>query len=179
MIRLSELVAACVALAALSAPTAQAQRLADAHARAVQTAGGGLAANSGATFRGDRVAAGRQQNLASDGQGNVAAGSAKGFSTDSGARGSRSGKFKRTSDGAVNASGQGSASTANGSSADRSGEFTRNADGTASGQRSTTATNANTGVSLDASTTYTKGSGLSRSATCTDSAGNTVSCGSR
>ena len=54
------------------------------------------------------------------------------------------------------------------------------ADGsTASATRNTTATNANTGVSYDGSTTWTKGSGFSRSGSCTDSGGNTVTCGTQ
>jgi hypothetical protein len=113
-----------------------------------QTAQGGLALRSGGAFNGNNVDAAGQRRLLTDGQGNVSASGNSGFTTASGSTGNRSTRF------------------------------TRNADGTATGERNTTATNANTGVTLDASTTYTQGSGISRSATCKDAAGNTVACGS-
>ena len=89
-----------------------------------------------------------QRGVVSDGQGNVDAGAA------------------------------GAITTANGSRAQRTSRVTRSADGTASAERNTSATNANTGVTFDGSTTYTKGSGVSRSASCRDANGNTVTCGS-
>jgi hypothetical protein len=79
--------------------------------------------------------------------------------------------------GNVNANANSAITTANGSSGASSKRFTRNADGSASGERSSTATNANTGVTWNGSTTYTKGEGVSRSGGCTDAAGNTVACG--
>jgi hypothetical protein len=89
-----------------------------------------------------------QRGLVSDGQGNVDAGAASAFTT------------------------------ANGSHGQRTTRVSRSADGTASAERNTSATNANTGVTFDGSTTYTKGSGVSRSASCRDANGNTVTCGS-
>jgi hypothetical protein len=137
----------------------------------------GLIARSTQAVQGTRLAAGGQRNLVADGQGNAAGTAGNGFTTASGAQGLRSAKFNRTSDGAVSASGQANATGANGGTAERSGSFTRNADGSASGERSTTATNANTGTTFNGSTSYTKGSGFSRSGGCTDAAGNSVSCG--
>jgi hypothetical protein len=170
--------AACgTLLGALSALPAPAQPALDAHARTFQAAEGGRAAHAGGTVNGSRLKASRQQGAAADGQGNLAAGKSGGFTTEAGGQGLRNRKFKRNADGSINASGQGAVTTANGGSAERSGSFTRDADGNASGERSTTATNANTGVTMDASTSYSKGSGVSRSTTCHDAAGNTVSCG--
>ena len=90
-----------------------------------------------------------RRHVSADGQGNVTAVGGSGFSTAAGG----SGLHTRS--------------------------FNRSADGSASGQSSTTLTNANTGNTLDASTTYTKGSGFSRSASCKDANGNTVSCAPR
>jgi hypothetical protein len=45
----------------------------------------------------------------------------------------------------------------------------------AGGERNTSVTGANGGT-FDGWTTYTKGSGFSRSASCKDSGGNTMSC---
>lgn len=113
-----------------------------------------------------------------NGQRHVVAGGAGSYSTAAGGQGSRSTRFKRQADGSIDASRQGSVTTANGGSADRDTSYTRNADGSASAERSTSATNARTGVSYDGSTRWTQGQGLTRSGTCTDAAGHTVTCGS-
>jgi hypothetical protein len=127
--------------------------------------------------QGSNSALAAQRGLVADGQGNVNAGSAGAFNTSNG-QGLRTSKFQRSSDGSINASSQGNASGANGSASSNS-SYTRSADGSsASGSRNTSATNSNTGVSYDGSTTYTKGSGFSRSGSCTDLSGNTVTCGS-
>jgi hypothetical protein len=106
-----------------------------------------LRARSAGAFNGANVDAAGARRLVTDGQGNV------------------------------NANANSAFSTANGSTGSTSKRFTRNADGSASGERSTTATNANTGVTYNGSTTYTKGEGVSRSGGCTDAAGNNVTCG--
>jgi hypothetical protein len=144
-------VAACASLAGITVLVGQvqAQPVVDAYGRAARGAQGGLAARSGATVQGNRGLAARQQAVVADGQGNVNANGSAGFATQNGSHGTST------------------------------GSYTHNADGTASAGRSTTATNGNTGVTLDASTTYTQGSGVSRSASCKDAAGNTVACGSR
>lgn len=168
----------CAAITSLNAPLVQAEPRFRSFGVAGQTVQGGLAGRSAFASHGDRGAIAGQRGIVGDGQGNVAGASAGGFTTESGGHGQRTRRFSRSSDGSASASGQGSVSGQNGS-ANRSGSFTRNADGSASGERSTTATNANTGVTFDASTSYTKGSGVTRSATCTDAAGNTVACLSR
>lgn len=119
-----------------------------------------------------------QRRIHGDGSGNVHGAAGSGFNTAAGGQGLRTRSFERNADGSVDARNQASMSTANGGSAERSGSFTRSADGSsASGARSTTVNNAPTGVTFDGQTTYTKGSGFSRSASCTDAAGNTVACG--
>lgn len=168
---------ACVAIAGFSALVAQAEPLLNGKRIVNETAAGGLSARAAGSIQSSTLDAAGQRRVFGDGQGNVAGTRSGAFTTAGGAEGARSLRFKRSDDGSVNASSQGSVNGANGS-ADRSASYTRNADGSASGERSTTATNANTGVTLDASTTYTKGSGFSRSASCKDAAGNTVTCGS-
>lgn len=122
---------------------------------------------------------GGRRNVVADGQGNAAASTASGFTTAAGGQGARLGQASRTADGGFNASTQAGVTTADGGSAERSGSYARSADGSsASGQRSTTVTNANTGVTYDGSTTYAKGSGISRSGSCKDASGQTMTCGS-
>lgn len=119
-----------------------------------------------------------QRRVTSDGQGNGTAVGGGRFEAANGAQGQRGARVKRSADGSVNADAQGSLTTANGGTAERDAHYTRNADGSASASRSTSATNARTGVSYDGSTTWTKGQGLSRSGSCKDASGNTVTCGS-
>ena len=71
---------------------------------------------------------------------------------------------------------QGSAQAqgANGGSATTSGSLARDAEGNVNGSRSTSATAAN-GNSYAGSTTVTDGQ-VSRTATCTDAAGNSIAC---
>lgn len=168
---------ACVACAALG--VASAEPIFNGRGVAAQTAEGGLAAHSSRTALGSRGAATGQRGLVADGQGNVDGSAGSGFTTAAGGQGLRSGRFERSADGSVSATGEASATGRHGGTAQRSGSYTRNADGTATGERSTSLTNAHTGVSYDGSATYTKGSGFSRSGSCTDAAGNTVSCGRR
>jgi hypothetical protein len=169
---------ACGALASFAVQVAHAQLRIDAHAGAVQTAQGALGARSGFAAQGSNGVAAGRRGFVADGQGNVDGAAASGFTTAGGAQGGRSARFSRSADGSTTASANASASGQNGS-AERSGSWNRNADGSASGQRQTTLTNSNTGNTFDASTTYTKGSGFSRSASCKDAAGNTVTCGAR
>jgi len=119
-----------------------------------------------------------QRRIHGDGSGNVHGAAGSGFNTAAGGQGLRTRSFERNADGSIDARNQASMSTANGGGAERSGSFTRSADGSsASGARSTTVNNARTGVTFDGQTTYTKGSGFSGSASCTDAAGNKVTCG--
>ena len=157
---------------------AHAQPVVNGQRTASQTAQGGPALRAYGSTSGSHLDAAGGRRLVGDGQGNVAAAGAGSYSTAAGGQGSRSTRFKRQDDGSIDASRQGSVTTANGGSADRDTSYTRNADGSASAERSTSATNARTGVSYDGSTRWTKGEGLTRSGTCKDAAGNTVTCGS-
>jgi hypothetical protein len=139
----------------------------------------GLAARSAAALRGSNGAAGRRGGIQADGQGNAVGGRQRAVATESGAAGASSRGFRRSSDGSLNAGSQANARGANGGTAQTSSSFSRSADGTASGERSTSVTNANTGVTYDGSASYDKESGFSRSGSCRDASGTTVSCGSR
>jgi hypothetical protein len=157
--------AACVTL--LMACTALA-------ARADTVAHAGLSTQgSHATFAG-------QRGLLADGQGNSQGVGRSTFSTAAGGQGLRVRQFEHGADGTLTASGNASASGDRGS-ATRNGSLSlsRSGDGNASGERSTTLTNANTGTSVEASRSFTQGSGATRSATCRNAAGQTVACDSR
>jgi hypothetical protein len=155
---------------------AAAEPVFDGRAVSAQTAQGGVLARGASGARGEHGAIGRDRGIVSDGNGNTAGGYAGGFTTEGGAQGQRRTRFKRNADGSASATSQASASGSNGS-ADRNASYTRNADGTASGERTTTITNNGTGVTLDGTTTYTKGSGAAREVTCRDASGNAVACG--
>ena len=163
-------------LMALFAPTANGEAIA-VRGVASKPNGGNAAYASGAvqgsrgTFRGVRAASG-------DGQGNAWGAGGSAFTTSSGALAARGATFERSADGAVSANARSGASGVNGSY-ERSGSFNKSADGSASGTRNTSINNANTGVTLKGSTTYTKGEGMSRTASCNDASGNSVTCGSR
>ena len=121
----------------------------------------------------------RHARVNGDGSGHGIAQRGGTFTAANGAQGGRTQRLVRTEDGAVDAASRAGVSGDNGSAASTR-SFTRSADGsTASAARSTTATNANTGVTYDGSSSWTKGSGFSRSGSCTDSAGNTVTCGAQ
>jgi hypothetical protein len=121
----------------------------------------------------------RNARVNGDGSGHGIAQRGGTFTTANGAEGGRSQRLVRGEDGAVRATSRAGVSGDNGSAAS-SKTVTRSADGsTASAERNTTATNNHTGVTYDGQTTWTKGSGLSRSGSCKDSAGNTVTCGSQ
>ncbi len=164
--------------AALATSPAQAEPVAGARGGEFLATQGGFAARSGAAVQSNHGSAAGRRAVAGDAQGNLASHSTGSFALDNGVQGSRARTFNRSADGSVNANGSASANGANGS-ASRGGSYTRSAEGSASGARTTSATNANTGNTFDATTTYTKGEGASRTVSCTDAAGNTVTCGSR
>jgi hypothetical protein len=121
----------------------------------------------------------RNARIHGDGNGHGIAQRGGTFTAANGAEGARSQRLVRGEDGALRATSRAGVSGDNGSAAS-SKTYTRSADGSnASAERNTTATNSQTGVTYDGTTTWTKGSGLSRSGSCKDSAGNTVTCGAR
>jgi hypothetical protein len=156
------LVVACAIVAACGAGTA----LAD-----------GRVARSAHGIDASRVNAGGQRQLVANDQGGVDGTAGSGFTAANGAQGLRSGHFTRSADGSVQGEGQARVTGADGGTAERNTSFSRDTAGNAPGERSTTATNANTGVTFNGSTTYSRESGISRSAGCVDAAGNSVACG--
>ena len=81
-------------------------------------------------------------------------------------------------DGQGNASvtSRGVAAGAQGGVATRQGSTTRSADGSVTQARTSTATSAATGNSVQAQSSYSQASGLSRSFTCYDASGTTMAC---
>lgn len=122
--------------------------------------------------------AGRAHDFATDGEGNAAGGSASGFKTPGGAKGFRAGMTTRSADGTVNHQSGGAVSGTNGS-ASSYGSFSKNADGTASGSRSTTAQSKTSEASYQGNTTYNSSDGVQHSGTCTNAAGESVTCPSK
>jgi hypothetical protein len=120
----------------------------------------------------------RNARIAGDGSGHGIAQRGGAFTTANGAEGARTQRLRRSEDGSIKAGSRAAVSGDNGSAASTK-TYSRSADGSsASAERNTTATNSNTGVTYDGATTWTKGEGVSRSGSCTDASGNTVTCGS-
>jgi hypothetical protein len=167
---------------------------------------GGITAVSGEKVTGQNggTFAGARGGV-TDGQGNAVGGSASKATGANGGTFARAGRFQKSADGSASRSGGFAASNANGSasrsavaqrnadgsasrssqaavtgakgSAATSGSATRSADGTVNANRETTATSAATGNSADVKSSYTSGSGASRTVTCTNAAGQTIACG--
>lgn len=120
----------------------------------------------------------RGRTATTDGQGN---GSVTSRGAAVGAQGGvavRQGSTARSADGSASHSGTVSAQNAQGS-LQSSGGASRNAVGTVAQARSTTATSAATGNSVQTQSSYSKDSGLSRSATCYDASGTAMACPAR
>ncbi len=145
-----------------------------AHGTATTAEGG----RTSATLSGARNPAGgtfvHGRTSQSDGNGNASTRSGTAFRTRNGGTGTRTGSTSRNADGSLSHQGEITASGARGGSIQSEGGFTRNANDVNT-RRSTTATSPN-GTTYQGSTTYDKENGISHSATCTDSTGNTVAC---
>lgn len=141
-------------------------------------ADGSTTARTGIARSGPHGTVLRGRTAATDGQGN---GSVTSRAAAVGAQGGvavRQGSTTRNADGSASHAGTVSAQNAQGS-LQSSGGATRNADGTVSQARSTTATSAATGNSVQTQSSYSQGSGISRSATCYDASGAAMTCPSR
>ncbi|UCU99128.1 hypothetical protein [Acidovorax radicis] len=163
------------ALMALAAP-------ADANARTRRSvehnADGSTTAHTGVARSGANGAVLRGRTATTDGQGNASV-TSRGVAV--GAQGGmavRQGSTTRNADGSASRTGTVSAQNAQGN-LQSSGAATRNADGTVTQARSTTATSAAPGNSVQAQSSYSKDSGLSRSATCYDASGTAMACPTR
>src|SRR3989344_3069471 len=154
------------AVLALAAPTeAQARTR-----RSVEhNADGSTTTHTGVARSGPNGAMLRGRTATTDGQGN---GSVTRRGATVGAQGgvaARQGSTTRSVDGSSSHRG-----TRHGG-----GGGSRNADGSVEQARSTTATSAATGNSVQTQSSYSKGSGLSRSATCYDASGTAMACPTR
>ena len=163
------------AVLALTAPTeAQARTR-----RSVEhNADGSTTAHTGVARSGPNGALLRGRTATTDGQGN---GSVTRRGAAVGAQGgvaARQGSTTRSVDGSASHSGTVSAQNAQ-VSLHSSGGASRNADGSVEQTRSTTATSAATGNSVQTQSSYSKDSGLSRSATCYDASGTAMACPTR
>ena len=135
-------------------------------------------AHTGVARSGPNGAMLRGRTATTDGQGN---GSVTRRGATVGAQGgvaARQGSTTRSVDGSASHSGTVSAQNAQGS-LHSSGGASRNADGSVEQARSTTATSAATGNSVQTQSSYSKDSGLSRSATCYDASGTAMACPTR
>ncbi len=117
----------------------------------------------------------RGRSVSTDGQGNASITSRGVARGPDGGIGRRSGSSTVNANGSASHQGSFSGSNARGSISS-SGTATRDAAGNASQSRSTTATNAATGNSIQTSTSYNSGSGMTRTATCYDASGAVISC---
>lgn len=153
-----------------------------AHAGGFRVHGGGTAVTSQGAVSG-RGAAVRGPNgggmvrgggTAVDSQGNFVSGHGGAFNTGT-ARGARAGTTTGTvGSGVRHQSGmavQGTQGTAT-----SSGSFSTDGAGGASGSRNTSVQSSSSNASYQGSTNYAKGSGVSHTSTCTNAAGDTVSC---
>ena len=138
---------------------------------------GGVTSSRVSGFRAPNAGAFRSRTLSTDGQGNIAAGSASAFNTPAGTIGGRGGYTTRTSDGTVNHQ-SGMAVSGSMGSVQSQGSLNKSSDGTVSGARNTNVQSAS-GASYQGQTSYSTDSGLTHTGTCTDAYGNTVSCPQR
>lgn len=113
-----------------------------------------------------------------DGNGDVTTSRGTAFRGPNGGSGTRYGSNTVNADG--NASHQsGLSASGERGSVETSGSASRSADGTVQQSRNTTLTNASTGNTMNVSESYSKGSGVTRSASCSDASGNAIPCPSR
>jgi hypothetical protein len=105
---------------------------------------------------------------------NAQAASGGAFAGPNGAKGMRASQTTVNADGSASRTG-GFATSGTQGTVQSSGSATRTADGVVSGERTTSATGAQGGT-YNASTTYQSGQGVTRTATCSNAAGDTVAC---
>lgn len=141
-------------------------------------ADGTTTAHTGVARSGPNGAVLRGRTATADGQGNASVSSRGAAVGAQGGGAVRQGSTTRSADGSASHSGTVSAQNAQGS-LQSSGGATRNADGTVTQARTSTATSAATGNSVQTQSSYSKDSGLSRSATCYDASGTAMACPAR
>jgi hypothetical protein len=141
-------------------------------------ADGTTTAHTGVARSGPNGAVLRGRTATADGQGNASVSSRGAAVGAQGGVAVRQGSTTRSADGSASHSGTVSAQNAQGS-LQSSGGATRNADGSVTQARTSTATSAATGNSVQTQSSYSKDSGLSRSATCYDASGTAMACPAR
>lgn len=142
-----------------------------------QNSAGGITSSKTSGFKSAGGGILRGRTVATDGQGNAAAGSASTFKGPGGRAGIRASETTRTSDGNVQHSGGVAVTGSQGTLESQSG-FSKSADGTVSGERNTNV-NTKAGGSYQGNTTYNSQTGVTHTGTCTDASGNVVACPSR
>lgn len=141
-------------------------------------ADGSTTAHTGMAHSGPNGAVLRGRTATADGQGNASVSSRGAAVGAQGGVAVRQGSTTRSADGSASHSGTVSAQNAQGS-LQSSGGATRNANGTVTQARTSTATSAATGNSVQTQSSYSKDTGLSRSATCYDASGTAMACPTR
>lgn len=169
---------AAVALGAVLALAAPAEAQARTRHSVEHNADGSTTAHTGVARRGPNGGVLRGRTATTDGQGNTSVTSRGAVVGAQCGMAVRQGSTTRDADGSASHSGSLSAQNARGS-LQSSGGATRNADGTVTQARTSTATSAATGNSVQTQSSYSQGSGLSRSATCYDASGAVMACPSR
>lgn len=139
-------------------------------------AAGGYSGGSGSAFRGPNAAGAAGRAFASDGQGNAVAGSGRMFRIPGGGAG-RAGLTTRTTDGTTTHQGAFGARGVNGSIFSQ-GSSSYNPQTGLTANRQTTA-QAYSGQSYSGSTSYSQGTGVTHSGSCTNAFGKVVACPQR
>jgi len=145
------------------------------HSRSVhQNRTGGTSYSSASGIRGPNGGSVRGRTFSTDGQGNMASGSAGVFHGPGGAFGVRASESTRTASGDVQHN-SAMAIAGNAGSVQNQRSFDKNEDGTLAGSSETTI-NSKNGGSYQGSTSYDSQTGVAHTGTCTDAAGNIIPC---
>lgn len=150
------------------------------HGRHVErdATGGGQASRVAAVRGPNGGGHARGRALSGDGAGNASLKSGGVYRGPQGATAARAGQTQVAADGSASHASGFQGSGARGQLASE-GSATRSADGTIEQSRVSTATSASTGNTLTHTQAYSSETGLSRSTSCADSAGNAIACPSR
>jgi len=140
-----------------------------------ENADGGETRVFGAAHAGDAASAVRGRRVVTDGEGNVSATRGAAVEGAAGGRFKRAAHNTRSADGSATHQSGMEASTAKGS-VESQGSATRDANGNVTQQRSTSATSASTGNSVESTSSYNKDTGRTRTTTCFDASGATITC---
>lgn len=141
-------------------------------------ADGGVTASAVTARQGASGVAVRGRAVRTDGQGNATAVSGGAVKGVNGGSAARAGKTTVAVDGSATHQSGVTAQSAKGS-LESSGSATRDAAGNVTQARSSTVTSATTGNTLNTSSSYSKDTGVTRSASCYNAAGASIACPTR